>query len=233
MKKLIKIVFLLLLACFMVLLGFYLRSQIYPTISEWSGGESSYILAHIIAYIVFFITLIIFGMRVNKWFYEPAPLKYPVSTPMKYTIADLRKYSDSTSINDVKTDFQISGITYGLLLFAIFFVDYPTLVISYFNQYALTSPIISVKTQITSKSIHSRRFGRYDLYSVYFNIFNRTQSIRGFDFHTHLEVDDNINVQIRKGRLGKYFTLELYVEKNNSCHYNLVRRSYKNMAGIF
>lgn len=233
MKKLIKIVFLLLLACTMVLFGFYLRSQIYPTISEWSGGENSYILAHIIAYMVFFITLKIFDVRVNKWFYEPAPLKYSVSTPMKYTIADLRKYSDSTSINDAKTDFQISGITYGLLLFAIFFMDYPTLVISYFNQYALTSPIISVKTQITSKSMHYRRQHNFDLYPVYFNVFNRTQNIRGLDFHAHLEVNDMINVQIRKGRLGKYFALELCVEKNNSCHYNLVHRSYKNMGGIF
>jgi hypothetical protein len=115
----------------------------------------------------------------------------------------------------------LEGDAFVLLLGGLFFlvIICPVILFNYFNQHAVTSPIINVKTQIISKQLNMGKRGLIS-YSVLFDIFNIDQRISGGDLYKQVEAGDKITVKIKKGRFGKFFALELEIEKNKY-HYKL------------
>ncbi len=107
---------------------------------------------------------------------------------------------------------------YGIGLFFLIFFG-PLTLFNYVNQREQRSPIINVETQISAKNKYIGR-GGWVFYSVSFPIFESTQTLRGGYLYSLVEVGDKINVKMKRGRLGKFYALELEILKNKY-HYNL------------
>jgi hypothetical protein len=186
MIKLTKAFFNVLLAVSIFFTLVTIQGESYPSISNSDGDQNFIVWGIIIALIV----LVIFWRRIITSLVTPSP-------------------SETFTIH------PLIVIPLGIFCYLFVVGGCLSVLINYFNQYNVTSPIESIKTQIISKEHRSGKGGGW---FTYFDIFNQRQVVISSDLYQLLTPNDKVLVKIRKGRFGNYFAIELDVEKDGSYH---------------
>ena len=95
---------------------------------------------------------------------------------------------------------------FGLVMFV------PT-ALRYVNQYKISTPVITLESQVISKRIEHKQSN-----TNYFTDFYTPQGtlkIYGNNLYQMLQIGDKVTLKIQKGRFNDYYALELKVNKNN------------------
>lgn len=84
--------------------------------------------------------------------------------------------------------------------------------LNYLNQYNVSNPVETIKTQVINKyTIYGNTIDHYT--NFYISPW-QTLTLSSDTLYNMLNINDKATVKIQKGRLGKYFALELKVQKN-------------------